>query len=261
MIHSRGRIHKNHSRGNNNISNTNDNNIYYGNLYGNDDDANYMQSSGDSKSSGQSTINGSLTNSIASLLTNGQEQQQQQQLPVERDPFRSLKPKATKTTTGQGSHQPWRQSTASACEQAERPAFVTPKSGQKLPHYAKLQYPGDIQTPEAATCAQVAKAKPGTFYASDLEMEAETLQQRQQQQQQLIPTAKSHSTACSIRRIRRPRQWVPPLKRLSRAEEKAQTAKLGILRKGRAFIFEFLQGSSIHGFIYLAKIGLSIVER
>ncbi|XP_050324518.1 sodium channel protein Nach [Bactrocera neohumeralis] len=216
-----------------------------------------MQSGEDFSSRATSTITGSLTNSTASLLTN--EQEQQQYIPVERDPFGLLKPKAMKATTGQGYRQPWRQSMDGASAQTQAAAFVTPNSGQKLPHYTKLQYRGDIRSPKAVTSTQV---EPGTFYAGDLETVEEKLQQKQQQQQQLIPIAKSHSTASSIRRIRRPRQWVAPLKRLSRAEEKAtQAAKLGILLKGRAFIFEFLQGSSIHGFIYLAKIGLSIVER
>ncbi|XP_018798894.1 PREDICTED: sodium channel protein Nach [Bactrocera latifrons] len=233
---------------------------HYGNLYGNDDDhASFMQSGEDSSSRGTSTITGSLTNSTASLLTNEQEQQQQY-IPVERDPFELLKPQAMKATTWQGFSQPWRQSMDGASTQMQAAAFVTPNSGQKLPHYTKLQYRGDIRSVKAVTSTQVSQVEPGTFYASDLETVEEKLQQKQQQQH-LIPIAKSHSTASSIRRIRRPRQWVAPLKRLSRAEENAQAAKFGILLKGRAFIFEFLQGSSIHGFIYLAKIGLSIVER
>ncbi|XP_039954264.1 sodium channel protein Nach [Bactrocera tryoni] len=257
MIRSRGSIHSSISRrSNNNISNNTYDN-YYGNLYGNDDHASFMQSGEDFSSRATSTITGSLTNSTASLLTN--EQEQQQYIPVERDPFGLLKPKAMNATTGQGYRQPWRQSMDGASAQTQAAAFVTPNSGQKLPHYMKLQYRGDIRSPKAVTSTQV---ESGTFYAGDLETVNEKLQQKQQQQQQLIPIAKSHSTASSIRRIRRPRQWVAPLKRLSRAEEKAaQAAKLGILLKGRAFIFEFLQGSSIHGFIYLAKIGLSIVER
>ncbi|XP_069964001.1 sodium channel protein Nach [Bactrocera oleae] len=265
MIHSRGSIHASISRRNSNNTNSNTNDIpnYYGNLYGNNRYASYMQSDEDSSSRGTSTITSLLTNPAASLLTNEQEHlpQQQQYVPVERDPFGLLKPKAMKATAGQGDRQPWRQSMDIASEQTKQPAFVTPNSGQKLPHYTKLQYPDDIRSQKAVTSTQVPQVEPGTFYASDLEMDVETLQQKQKQQQQLIPTAKSHSTAFSIRRIRRPRQWVAPLKRLSRAEEKAQAAKLGIFLKGREFIFEFLQGSSIHGFIYLAKIGLSIVER
>lgn len=35
----------------------------------------------------------------------------------------------------------------------------------------------------------------------------------------------------------------------------------GLLQRGKSFIIEFLQGSSIHGFIYLAKFGLNFVER
>ncbi|XP_049308520.1 sodium channel protein Nach [Bactrocera dorsalis] len=260
MIRSRGSIHSSISRRSNNNVNNNTYDNYYGNLYGNDDDdASFMQSGEDSSSRGTSTITGSLTNSTASLLTN--EQEQQQYIPVERDPFGLLKPKAMKATTGQVYHQPWQQSMDGASAQTLAAAFVTPNSGQKLPHYAKLQYRGDIRSPKAVTSTQVSQVEPGAFYESDLETVEEKLQQKQQQQQQLIPIAKSHSTASSIRRIRRPRQWVAPLKRLSRAEEKAQAVKLGLLLKGRAFIFEFLQGSSIHGFIYLAKIGLSIVER
>lgn len=35
----------------------------------------------------------------------------------------------------------------------------------------------------------------------------------------------------------------------------------GLLAKVRSFIIEFLQDSSIHGFVYLAKIGLNFIER
>ncbi|XP_023297397.2 sodium channel protein Nach isoform X1 [Lucilia cuprina] len=37
--------------------------------------------------------------------------------------------------------------------------------------------------------------------------------------------------------------------------------KGGLVSKVKAFIIEFLQDSSIHGFVYLAKIGLSLIER
>lgn len=37
--------------------------------------------------------------------------------------------------------------------------------------------------------------------------------------------------------------------------------KGGLVSKVKAFIIEFLQDSSIHGFEYLAKIGLSLIER
>ncbi|KNC33399.1 hypothetical protein FF38_09874 [Lucilia cuprina] len=36
--------------------------------------------------------------------------------------------------------------------------------------------------------------------------------------------------------------------------------KGGLVSKVKAFIIEFLQDSSIHGFVYLAKIGLSLIE-
>ncbi|XP_022226781.2 uncharacterized protein LOC111077000 isoform X2 [Drosophila obscura] len=77
----------------------------------------------------------------------------------------------------------------------------------------------------------------------------------------------------SIRCIRRPPLWQPPppLTRTSKEgpEEREQVpeqspdenqgSKLGA--KVHSFIIEFLQGSSIHGFIYLAKLGLNFVER
>ncbi|XP_054737920.1 sodium channel protein Nach [Anastrepha obliqua] len=154
--------------------------------------------------------------------------------------------------------QSWRQSMSVAYQQAQ-PAFVTPHSGQKLPHYLKLQYAGAAQRRSNDTPSHVLSPMHSTLCASHVDMDTVAL--HKQQELQLIPVAKSHSPAYSIRRIRRPRQWVPAQKRLSRQGEQTHSVKLGILSKGRAFIFEFLQGSSIHGFIYLAKIGLSIVER
>ncbi|BFG03693.1 sodium channel protein Nach [Drosophila madeirensis] len=87
-------------------------------------------------------------------------------------------------------------------------------------------------------------------------------QQRKQQQQR------------SIRSIRRPPLYQaapPPLTRTSKGDAEEQEhapeptpdayrgSKVGA--KVHAFIIEFLQGSSIHGFIYLAKLGLNFVER
>ncbi|KQS62314.1 uncharacterized protein Dere_GG22150 [Drosophila erecta] len=73
----------------------------------------------------------------------------------------------------------------------------------------------------------------------------------------------------SIRSFRRPPLWQPPpqdpaqegqenevLDRSNRSDSRP-----ACLAKGQAFIIEFLQGSSIHGFIYLAKLGLSFIER
>ncbi|XP_037941476.1 uncharacterized protein LOC119674410 [Teleopsis dalmanni] len=67
----------------------------------------------------------------------------------------------------------------------------------------------------------------------------------------------------SIRRIRRPRQWQQPTKSTESHDENALTAvsTTSFYEKGKAFIIEFLHDSSIHGFIYLAKIGLNFIER
>lgn len=75
--------------------------------------------------------------------------------------------------------------------------------------------------------------------------------------------------ARSIRSFRRPPLWQPPpqdhtqdgqeMEVLDR--QKRKDCRPACLVKGQAFIIEFLQGSSIHGFIYLAKLGLSFVER
>lgn len=37
--------------------------------------------------------------------------------------------------------------------------------------------------------------------------------------------------------------------------------KSGLLARTKSFIIEFLQDSSIHGFVYLAKLGLNFIER
>ncbi|XP_030560769.1 sodium channel protein Nach [Drosophila novamexicana] len=75
---------------------------------------------------------------------------------------------------------------------------------------------------------------------------------------------------CSVRSFRRPPLWQPPPTRQIKAEELRQealaeneleTGRFACLAKLQAFIIEFLQGSSIHGFIYLAKFGLNFVER
>ncbi|KAH8413885.1 hypothetical protein KR009_000887 [Drosophila setifemur] len=78
----------------------------------------------------------------------------------------------------------------------------------------------------------------------------------------------------SIRRFRRPPLWQAPPKdqRMDGGDWKGEEHipahpdmpkdRLGACHaKMQAFIIEFLQGSSIHGFIYLAKLGLSLVER
>ncbi|XP_062135192.1 uncharacterized protein LOC133844913 isoform X2 [Drosophila sulfurigaster albostrigata] len=71
----------------------------------------------------------------------------------------------------------------------------------------------------------------------------------------------------SIRSFRRPPLWQPPpAKQTKAATKEAETPQDGIentayIAKAQAFIIEFLQGSSIHGFIYLAKFGLNFLER
>ncbi|XP_017077397.1 sodium channel protein Nach isoform X2 [Drosophila eugracilis] len=72
----------------------------------------------------------------------------------------------------------------------------------------------------------------------------------------------------SIRSFRRPPLWQPPQKDDDEEEEKQDLDREkprdshgACLAKVQAFIIEFLQGSSIHGFIYLAKLGLNFVER
>ncbi|KPU76597.1 uncharacterized protein Dana_GF13278 [Drosophila ananassae] len=76
----------------------------------------------------------------------------------------------------------------------------------------------------------------------------------------------------SIRSFRRPPLWQPPSKdprhvgpgleeQDERPDETARDRRGACLAKVQAFIIEFLQGSSIHGFIYLAKLGLNFIER
>ncbi|TDG40561.1 hypothetical protein AWZ03_013021 [Drosophila navojoa] len=71
----------------------------------------------------------------------------------------------------------------------------------------------------------------------------------------------------SIRSFRRPPLWQPPAIKaeaeatLKEEQQEQQVAPLPYLAKLQAFIIEFLQGSSIHGFIYLAKFGLNFLER
>jgi len=78
-------------------------------------------------------------------------------------------------------------------------------------------------------------------------------------------------TSRSIRSFRRPPLWQPPQDR-GKAEQGKEDEEVldrqnprdsrgACLAKVQAFIIEFLQGSSIHGFIYLAKLGLNFVER
>ncbi|KAH8394667.1 hypothetical protein KR222_001446, partial [Zaprionus bogoriensis] len=74
----------------------------------------------------------------------------------------------------------------------------------------------------------------------------------------------------SVRSFRRPPLWPEPhpaCRRTAgeRREKASQPAELDAdsvwKAKAQAFIIEFLLGSSIHGFIYLAKRGLNFVER
>ncbi|ALC40968.1 CG34369 [Drosophila busckii] len=75
----------------------------------------------------------------------------------------------------------------------------------------------------------------------------------------------------SVRSIRRPALWQRTLRRANcegagerdGAEEQDDHRASGTvcLAKLQAFIIEFLQGSSIHGFVYMAKFGLNFVER
>ncbi|XP_017479443.1 PREDICTED: uncharacterized protein LOC108368989, partial [Rhagoletis zephyria] len=240
MIRSRNSI-RNSSQSSNNTNNkfSSDNNTYLGNLY-DDTYARYSQSSE------HSTNANSLTNSTFSLL--------EHQKPFERSPCPLVKATAKpKAAASDHSHrQPWRQSKSVAYQPA-RPAFVTPGSGQKLSYHSKLQYPGAVPLSYVAS-------RPMHGAAKDVDIATKALQT--QHQQQLVAGAKFHSTANSVRCMRRPRLWMPTaLKRILRAKKRTHNGKVGIWSKGRAFVFEFLQGSSIHGFIYLAKIGLSFVER
>lgn len=79
----------------------------------------------------------------------------------------------------------------------------------------------------------------------------------------------------SVRSFRRPPLWqhCPERRRTSTGEEEREQeapqpaqpvdacADAACVGKAQAFIIEFLLGSSIHGFIYLAKRGLNFVER
>ncbi|XP_017018772.1 sodium channel protein Nach [Drosophila kikkawai] len=81
------------------------------------------------------------------------------------------------------------------------------------------------------------------------------------------------TTTRSIRSFRRPPLWQAPPKDQEEPEpepkpeealdrrNRRERRRVVCLAKVQAFIIEFLQGSSIHGFIYLAKLGLNFVER
>lgn len=74
----------------------------------------------------------------------------------------------------------------------------------------------------------------------------------------------NHRKPCSIRSFRRPPLWQPPAintEQEALEEQQLQLSPLPYMAKLHAFIIEFLQGSSIHGFIYLAKFGLNFLER
>ncbi|XP_020800368.1 sodium channel protein Nach [Drosophila serrata] len=83
----------------------------------------------------------------------------------------------------------------------------------------------------------------------------------------------SRTTTRSIRSFRRPPLWQAPSLPKDQEEQEPQPEevlerrnqrerrRVVCLAKVQEFIIEFLQGSSIHGFIYLAKLGLNFVER
>lgn len=83
---------------------------------------------------------------------------------------------------------------------------------------------------------------------------------------------RSGRMARSIRSFRRPPLWQLPKQRDQDQDQvpdpeevpdrrNQRERRVVCLAKVQAFIIEFLQGSSIHGFIYLAKLGLNFVER
>ncbi|XP_075169025.1 pickpocket 9 [Haematobia irritans] len=100
-------------------------------------------------------------------------------------------------------------------------------------------------------------------------------------------TNNRHHNITTERRIRRPPQWMGNYEKAKAREtlnnyrnsnakdaitsqedgdvggeqSKISECRSGLLAKTRSFIIEFLQNSSIHGFVYLAKIGLNFIER
>lgn len=91
-----------------------------------------------------------------------------------------------------------------------------------------------------------------------------------------VVTSSSKAVGKSIRRIRRPQQWIYPTaaeteaaandKVMMRQQQELLSSSqyvppCSLYDKCKNFIIEFLQGSSIHGFVYLAKFGLNIIER
>ncbi|XP_067633158.1 sodium channel protein Nach [Eurosta solidaginis] len=246
---------RNSIRNNKNQNIYNNKGTYQTNQYGSKNYAPpYAQSS--EESPGGSTTTDSVTNSTAQLLLHEYEQNQ---LYTRRYGLTTLA--QSTTMKGHGNVQPWRISIPSAPLQTHS-TFVTPamtNSRQKLPHFSKLQYSDTKLTQDLADMDPDArKVEHTTCHQNDRKLEVKALA-HQHSRQQLMPTVKSQSQALGIiRRIRRPRQW---LQRFSRVRAQPRVMPSGVSSKARKFILEFLQGSSIHGLTYLAKFGVSFVER
>lgn len=123
-----------------------------------------------------------------------------------------------------------------------------------------LLFPGTAQRPELANLMSQSQQRKAT------DAKAKAAANANEEEHVVINQRKPNS----VRSFRRPPLWQPQPERseASRTARPAQSrrerdkeALVACVGKAQAFIIEFLLGSSIHGFIYLAKRGLNLVER
>lgn len=137
---------------------------------------------------------------------------------------------------------------STGCAHARAQARARARAGPGL-----LLFPGTAQRPELANLMSQSQQRRATDAKAKAAANAN-------EEHVVINQRKPNS----VRSFRRPPLWQPRPERsdTSRTERTSQKeAVAACVGKAQAFIIEFLLGSSIHGFIYLAKRGLNLVER
>lgn len=138
---------------------------------------------------------------------------------------------------------------STGCAHARAQARARARAGPGL-----LLFPGTAQRPELANLMSQSQQRRAT------DAKAKAAAANANEEHVVINQRKLNS----VRSFRRPPLWQPRPERseTSRTERTSQKeAVAACVGKAQAFIIEFLLGSSIHGFIYLAKRGLNLVER
>lgn len=160
---------------------------------------------------------------------------------------------ATTKRIRDASFESWTAATASLQQQLKD---RTPINSESRVGPGLLLFPGTAQRHHENLVSKNLNMKTGT----EMKMETENANSNANENEVVANQRKP----CSIRSFRRPPLWQPQseiMKKTEKLPEKLDIKNSAYMSKAQAFIIEFLQGSSIHGFIYLAKVGLNFLER